>query len=138
MRSRSTPSSSTGAFSSISKVFRKGPPDEDEDLQAAKGELERLEERWAKAASAVNGVGKVRKSECLRQVCASVDSGAWSLTSPTSTTSADFAIAEAESGGKWVSLSTVEPNPDLALAMRSMGRAFESIAGLMQAQVRLS
>jgi len=63
MRSRSTPSSSTGAFSSLSKVFRKGPPDEDEDLQAAKGELERLEERWAKAASAVNGVGKVRKSE---------------------------------------------------------------------------
>jgi hypothetical protein len=51
--------------------------------------------------------------------------------------STGFAIAEAESGGKWVSLSTVEPNPDLALAMRSMGRAFESIAGLMQAQVRL-
>lgn len=49
-----------------------------------------------------------------------------------------FAVAEADSGGKFVSLSTVEPSPDLALAMRSMGRAFETIAGLMQAQVRVA
>jgi hypothetical protein len=47
-------------------------------------------------------------------------------------------VAEADSGGKFVSLSTVEPSPDLALAMRSMGRAFETIAGLMQAQVRVA
>ena len=43
-------------------------------------------------------------------------------------------MAEADSGSKFVSLSTVEPSPDLAQAMRSMGRAFETIAGLMQAQ----
>lgn len=61
---RATSSSSGGAFSSISRVFRKGPPDENEDLQMAKAELAKLEDKWADSAKAVAGTSKSRRSEC--------------------------------------------------------------------------
>lgn len=53
-----------GMVGSIGRVFRKGgPPDEDEDLAIAKGELEKLEEKWAGVAKAVQGTGKARRGE---------------------------------------------------------------------------
>lgn len=51
----------------IGRVFALGkggqPPDEDEDLAIAKGELEKLEEKWANVARAVQGTGKARRGE---------------------------------------------------------------------------
>lgn len=127
MRARSTTSSSTGAFSSISKVFRKGPPDEDADLQVAKGELGKLEEKWAGAASAVVVVGKSRKGTiCPNTIRSCLEAHARLVA---------FAVAEADTGAKMVSLATAERNQDLSLALRKVGRAMETLAGFEQSQV---
>lgn len=120
--------SSGGAFSSLSKRFRKGPPDEDEDLQAAKGELEKLEERWGKAAIAVSGVERARKSESLVSIVPGqrpFDSYERLLA---------LTHSEADAGAKLVSLATVETDQSLGTALRSLGRAMEAIAGLRQGQ----
>lgn len=45
----------------LSKVVRRGPLDEDDELASAKGALERLEERWGGAAAAVGQLGKARR-----------------------------------------------------------------------------
>jgi hypothetical protein len=47
----------------LSKVVRRGPLDEDDELASAKGALERLEERWGGAAAAVGQLGKARRGE---------------------------------------------------------------------------
>jgi hypothetical protein len=62
-RIASSSSSATSKFapSTLTKVFKRGPPDEDEELQAARGILERLEERWGAAAQMVGSSGKARR-----------------------------------------------------------------------------
>jgi hypothetical protein len=45
----------------LSKVVRRGPLDEDDELQSARGALEKLEERWGSAAAAVGNLGKARR-----------------------------------------------------------------------------
>lgn len=47
----------------LSKVVRRGPLDEDDELQAARGALEKLEERWGSAAAAVGNLGKARRGQ---------------------------------------------------------------------------
>lgn len=89
-------------------MFKRGPPDEDEDLAAAKGELEKLEGGWGGAAAAVGRVGAARRA---------------------------IASAEAEVGAKLISLATAESTVDLGNAMRKVGRGMESLAGVAQAQV---
>jgi len=45
----------------LSKVVRRGPLDEDDELTSARGAVERLEERWGSAAVAVGNLGKARR-----------------------------------------------------------------------------
>jgi len=45
----------------LSKVVRRGPLDEDDELQSAKGALEKLEGCWGGAAAAVGVLGKARR-----------------------------------------------------------------------------
>jgi hypothetical protein len=47
----------------LSKVVRRGPLDEDDELQSARGAVERLEERWGSAALAVGNLGKARRGK---------------------------------------------------------------------------
>jgi len=46
-----------------------------------------------------------------------------------------MALANAEMGGKFVSLSTVESDAGLAQAERKMGRSLEQLSGMGGAQV---
>ncbi|KAJ9097661.1 hypothetical protein QFC21_004698 [Naganishia friedmannii] len=107
MTHRATTSSGGGAFSSISRVFRKGPPDENEDLQIAKAELAKLEDKWAESAKAVAGTSKSRRA---------------------------LAPMLADTGAKMVSLASVESSMDLATALRRLGKAFEAMGSIAQAQ----
>lgn len=64
------PTSATSAVpnvlsSALSKVIRRGPLDEDDELQSAKGALEGLEIRWGGAAAAIGALGKARRGESL-------------------------------------------------------------------------
>ncbi|KAJ9105152.1 hypothetical protein QFC19_003610 [Naganishia cerealis] len=104
---RATSSTGGGAFSSISRVFRKGPPDENEDLQTAKAELAKLEDKWAEAAKAVAGTSKSRRA---------------------------LAPVLAETGAKMVSLASVESSTDLAAALRRLGKTWEAMGSIAQAQ----
>ncbi len=108
-----TPISSSSAFglSSISKLLRRGPLDEDEDLSTAKSELEQLENRWGHVAANIGAVGKGRRV---------------------------LAVAQADTGGKIASLSTVESSGELGAVYKKIGRVWENAAGLQQAQVSLS
>lgn len=47
-----------------------------------------------------------------------------------------MALANAEMGGKFVSLSTVESDAGLAQAERKLGRSLEQLSGMGGAQVR--
>jgi hypothetical protein len=107
----------------LSKVVRRGPLDEDDELQLARGAVEKLEERWGSAAAAVGNLGKARRG---------------GLTHNTQGLCADeaaLALANAEMGGKFVSLSTVESDAGLAQAERKMGRSLEQLSGMGGAQV---
>ncbi|EIW72997.1 hypothetical protein TREMEDRAFT_12690, partial [Tremella mesenterica DSM 1558] len=91
----------------LSKVVRRGPLDEDDELQSARVALEKLEERWGSAAAAVGNMGRARRS---------------------------MALATAEMGGKLISLSTVESDQSLANAERKIGRGYEQLSGVTGAQ----
>ncbi|OCF60171.1 hypothetical protein L486_02851 [Kwoniella mangroviensis CBS 10435] len=107
-RKSSAASAATGVFSAaLSKVVRRGPLDEDDELQSAKNALDKLEERWGAAATAINGIGKARRA---------------------------FAVSNADVGAKLVSLSTVESDPHLAAAERKSGRTWEHLSGMIGAQ----
>ncbi|WVQ64286.1 uncharacterized protein L199_002448 [Kwoniella botswanensis] len=107
-RKSSAASAATGVFSAaLSKVVRRGPLDEDDELQSAKNALDKLEERWGAAATAINGIGKARRA---------------------------FAASNADVGAKLVSLSTVESDPHLAAAERKFGRTWEHLSGMIGAQ----
>lgn len=64
-RPTSATSAATGVFSAaLSKVVKRGPLDEDEELAGAKGALEKLEGNWGGAAAAVGNLGKARRGMC--------------------------------------------------------------------------
>ncbi|WVW81253.1 hypothetical protein I302_103244 [Kwoniella bestiolae CBS 10118] len=107
-RKSSAASAATGVFSAaLSKVVRRGPLDEDDELQSAKNALDKLEERWGAAATAINGIGKARRA---------------------------YAVSNADVGAKLISLSTVESDPQLAAAERKVGRTWEHLSGMIGAQ----
>lgn len=61
-RPASASASATNVLSAaLSKVVRRGPLDEDEELAGAKGALEKLEGSWGGAAAAVGALGKARR-----------------------------------------------------------------------------
>ncbi|KAK4685149.1 hypothetical protein P7C73_g5007, partial [Tremellales sp. Uapishka_1] len=91
----------------LSKVVRRGPQDEDEELHSAKGALERLEEKWGGAAAAIGNVGKSRRA---------------------------LALANTDVGAKLISLATVEPEPHLATAERKIGRVWEQLSSMAGGQ----
>jgi hypothetical protein len=107
----------------LSKVVRRGPLDEDDELQLARGAVEKLEERWGSAAAAVGNLGKARRGESFHKP---IEYGADGVA---------LALANAEMGGKFVSLSTVESDAGLAQAERKMGRSLEQLSGMGGAQV---
>ncbi|WVF66507.1 hypothetical protein IAT40_001247 [Kwoniella sp. CBS 6097] len=107
-RKNSAASAATGVFSAaLSKVVRRGPLDEDDELQSAKGALDKLEERWGGAAGAVGNLGKARRA---------------------------LAQSNADVGAKLISLSTVESDMQLAAAERKIGRTWEHMSGMMGGQ----
>lgn len=106
----STASAVPNVLSTLAKVVRRGPLDEDDELQAARITLEKLEERWGGAATSVGGLGRARRA---------------------------LALANADVGAKLISLSTVESDPTLAGAERKIGRAYEQLSGIGGAQVRI-
>nr|ODN86975.1 hypothetical protein L203_03749 [Cryptococcus depauperatus CBS 7841] len=91
----------------ILDIVRRGPFDDDDDLQSAKIALEKLEERYAHSAALVNQVGKAQRQ---------------------------LAASQAEAGGKWVGLSTVESDDNLAGLERKLGRVLEGMSGMMASQ----
>ncbi|XAO22443.1 hypothetical protein I312_101214 [Cryptococcus bacillisporus CA1280] len=97
----------TNVLSALTKVVRRGPLDEDDELSSAKIALDKLEERYGHAATCVSHVGKARRQ---------------------------LANSNAELGAKMVSLSTVESEPSLAGAERKIGRAWEQVSGMINAQ----
>ncbi|OXG96290.1 vacuolar protein sorting-associated protein vps17 [Cryptococcus neoformans A2-102-5] len=99
--------SQTNVLSALTKVVRRGPLDEDDELSSAKIALDKLEERYGHAATCVSHVGKARRQ---------------------------LANSNAELGAKMVSLSTVESEPSLAGAERKLGRAWEQVSGMINAQ----
>ncbi|WRT63179.1 uncharacterized protein IL334_000082 [Kwoniella shivajii] len=107
-RKSSAASAATGVFSAaLSKVVRRGPLDEDDELQSAKTALDKLEERWGSAATSISNVGKSRRA---------------------------FAVSNADVGAKLISLSTVESDMHLASAERKFGRTWEHLSGMLGAQ----
>jgi hypothetical protein len=111
----------------LSKVVRRGPLDEDDELQSARGAVEKLEERWGSAAAAVGNLGKGRKGG-IRFHCSIYIRMAIADTLA-------VALANAEMGARFVSLSTVESDASLAQAERKVGRAWEQLSGMGAAQV---
>ncbi|ORX35138.1 hypothetical protein BD324DRAFT_634023 [Kockovaella imperatae] len=107
-RQTSSSSAATNVLTAaLSKVVRRGPADEDEELASAKGALEKLEGTWGGAATNVNSLGKARRAH---------------------------AMAFTDVGAKMVSLSTVESDMQLAAAVRKVGRAYEQLANLAGSQ----
>ncbi|ODN89723.1 hypothetical protein L198_06417 [Cryptococcus wingfieldii CBS 7118] len=98
---------SSTVLSALTKVVRRGPLDEDDELASAKIALEKLEERYAQAATCVNQLGKARRQ---------------------------LAQSNADVGARMISLSTVESEPSLSGAERKMGRTWEHGSGLMGSQ----
>jgi hypothetical protein len=47
----------------LSKVVKRGPLEEDDELASAKAALEKLEVTWAGAAGGINAMGKARRGE---------------------------------------------------------------------------
>lgn len=91
-------------------LLRRGVPDEDEELLAARYELTRLETQFFDAAKAIDKLSHARKA---------------------------LAAAHAEMGNKLVSFASTETHPQLASAMRKLGRAWHSAADSEQAYVSL-
>ncbi|KAF8306464.1 hypothetical protein DL93DRAFT_2179307 [Clavulina sp. PMI_390] len=87
-------------------LLRRGVPDEDEELMAARYELTRLETQFFDAAKAIDKVSHARKA---------------------------IAASQAELGNKLVSAANTEGHPQLANALRKLGRAYHSIADSQQA-----
>lgn len=87
--------------SSFSILPRRGVPDEDEELLAARYELTRLETQFFDAAKAVDKLARARKS---------------------------LSTAHAEMGNKLISVASTESHPQLGNALRKFGRAWHTLA----------
>lgn len=99
----------TQAFTAaLSKVVRRGPLDEDDEINSARSTLERLEPAWAAAATSVANLGKARKA---------------------------LSAAGADVGSKLLSLATDETDMNLAAAERKTGRVYEQLAALGGSQI---
>lgn len=97
-------SSGTNVLSAaLSKVVRRGPLDDDDELASAKVTLEQLGPAWQSAATSVGGIGKARRA---------------------------LSVATSEVGAKMVALATDENDPLLANIERKMGRGYEQIAAM--------
>jgi len=114
----------------LSKVVRRGPLDEDDELQSARGAVEKLEERWGSAAAAVGNLGKSRKGRSCFHCSIHIRMAIADILA--------VALANAEMGARFVSLSTVESDASLAQAERKVGRAWEQLSGMGAAQVSRS
>lgn len=99
------PASSGGNVLSaaLSKVVRRGPLDDDDELASAKVTLEQLGPAWQSAATSVGGIGKARRA---------------------------LSVATSDVGAKMVALATDENDPLLANVERKMGRGYEQIAAM--------
>ena len=89
-------------------LLRRGVPDEDEELLAARYELTRLETQFFDAARAIDKLSSARKA---------------------------YAAAQAEMGNKFVSFASTEIDPQLGNALRKFGRAWHSVADSEHAYV---
>jgi hypothetical protein len=70
-RNGSSSSAASQVFNAaLSKVVRRGPLDDDDEIQSARLALEKLEPAWTNAATAVGNLGKARKGEFRREACA--------------------------------------------------------------------
>lgn len=97
-------SSGTNVLSAaLSKVVRRGPLDDDDELASAKVTLEQLGPAWQSAATTVGGIGKARRA---------------------------LSVATSDVGAKMVALATDENDPLLANVERKMGRGYEQIAAM--------
>lgn len=100
------PKRKTGSSFSI---LRRGVPDEDEELLAARYELTRLETQFFDAAKAIDKLSHARKA---------------------------LAVAHAEMGNKLISVASTESDPQLGNALRKLGRAWHVVGDGEQSYVR--
>lgn len=108
-RKQTTGAAATQVFTAaLSKVVRRGPLDEDDEIMSARTTLERLEPAWAAAANSIANLSKARKA---------------------------LATAQAEVGSKLIGLATDETDMNLATAERKMGRTYEQLAGMAGSQI---
>ncbi|KAG8865405.1 Vacuolar protein sorting-associated protein 17 [Tulasnella sp. 330] len=94
-------------ISSGFNLLKRGAPDEDEELIAARLELTRLEGEFFDAAKGVDKLSRARKA---------------------------LSAAHAEMGNRLVNVATTEAHPPLAVALRKFGRTWHSVGDLDQAQ----
>ncbi|TXT13152.1 hypothetical protein VHUM_01553 [Vanrija humicola] len=92
----------------LSKVVRRGPLDDDDEIQSARLALEKLEPAWTNAATAIGNLGKARKA---------------------------LATANTDVGAKLIALATDENDINLATAQRKMGRVYEQLSNMASAQI---
>ncbi|KAL1407271.1 Vacuolar protein sorting-associated protein 17 [Vanrija albida] len=92
----------------LSKVVRRGPLDDDDEIQSARLALEKLEPAWTTAATAVGTLGKARKN---------------------------LATANTDVGAKLIALATDENDINLATAQRKIGRVYEQLSNMAGAQI---
>lgn len=92
----------------LSKVVRRGPLDDDDELASAKVTLEKLEPAWQGFANTVGNLGKARKA---------------------------LSAAQSDVGGKLMALATDENDVALATAERKMGRVYDQLSGMTHAQI---
>ncbi|CAK9786972.1 hypothetical protein CC85DRAFT_286185 [Cutaneotrichosporon oleaginosum] len=108
-RKQTTGAAATSVLTAaLSKVVRRGPLDEDDEIMSARTTLERLEPAWVAAAGSVGNLSKARKT---------------------------LAAAQADVGAKLIGLATDESDMNLAAAERKMGRAYEQISGMAGQQI---
>ncbi|KAG8986443.1 Vacuolar protein sorting-associated protein 17 [Tulasnella sp. JGI-2019a] len=88
-------------------LLKRGAPDEDEELIAARLELTRLEGEFFDAAKGVDKLSRARKA---------------------------LSAAHAEMGNRLINVATTEAHPPLAVALRKFGRTWHSVGDLDQAQ----
>lgn len=108
-RKQTTGAAATQVFTAaLSKVVRRGPLDEDDEIMSARTTLERLEPAWAAAANSVGNLSKARRA---------------------------LATAQADVGAKLIGLATDEADMNLGTAERKMGRVYEQLAGMAGSQI---
>lgn len=108
-RKQTTGAAATQVFTAaLSKVVRRGPLDEDDEIMSARTTLERLEPAWGAAANSISNLSKARKA---------------------------LATAQADVGAKLIGLATDEADMNLATAERKMGRTYEQLAGMAGSQI---